>query len=103
MHLRIDLNLGMKDPNSAAPDRSDLTPSGYPLNAGRARHVPSSAEAAAMSTSGTPLQTIHELSRHSRLSVSTLHRLKKAGRLTYFQPAGKGGRLLFPADAIERA
>jgi len=49
------------------------------------------------------LLTIEELSRHSRLSVATLHRLKRAGRIPYFQPAGKGGRLLFPVDAIERA
>jgi hypothetical protein len=103
MNSRIDLNWGMKDPNSASPDRSDATPSGSRLDAERARIVPSSAEAATVSTSGAPLLTIDELSRHSRLSITTLHRLKKAGRLPYFQPAGKGGRLLFPVDAIERA
>jgi excisionase family DNA binding protein len=46
--------------------------------------------------------TIEELSQRSRLSVSTLHRLKKSGKIPYVQPAGKGGRLLFPADALER-
>ena len=47
--------------------------------------------------------TIEELATKSRLSVSTLQRLKDAGKIQYYQPAGKGGRLLFPADAIERA
>jgi hypothetical protein len=56
-----------------------------------------------VSSDTVPLLTIEELSRHSRLSTATLHRLKRAGRIPYFQPAGKGGRVLFPADAIERA
>jgi excisionase family DNA binding protein len=47
--------------------------------------------------------TVEELSRESRLSVSTLHRLKRAGKIPYYQPSGKGGRLLFPPDAIEHA
>lgn len=49
------------------------------------------------------LLTISELSRQSQLSTATIHRLKKAGRIPYYQPAGKGGRVLFPADAIERS
>ena len=49
------------------------------------------------------LLTVQELIAKSRLSVATIHRLKKQGKIPYFQPAGKGGRLLFPADAIERA
>jgi len=49
-----------------------------------------------------PLLTIEELSRHARLSPSTIHRLKNAGLIPFYQPSGKGGRLLFPADAIER-
>ena len=48
------------------------------------------------------LLTIKELSVYSRLSSATLHRLKRQGKLPYFQPAGPGGRLLFPPDAIER-
>jgi hypothetical protein len=48
------------------------------------------------------LLTIQELSANSRLSVSTLHRLKRQGRIPYCQPSGKGGKLWFPADAIER-
>ena len=47
--------------------------------------------------------SITELSARSGLSVSTLHRLKKAGKIPCLQPAGKGGRLLFPADAIEQS
>jgi hypothetical protein len=48
------------------------------------------------------LLTIKELSVYSRLSSATLHRLKRQGKLLYFQPTGPGGRLLFPPDAIER-
>ncbi len=48
------------------------------------------------------LLTIEELSAKSRLSRSTIHRLKRAGKIPFFQPAGKGGRLLFPADAVEQ-
>lgn len=46
---------------------------------------------------------IKELSQQYGLSVSTIRRLKDAGKIPFFQPAGKCGRLLFPADAIERA
>ena len=49
------------------------------------------------------LLTIAELSARSRLSLATIHRLKRDGKIPFFQPAGKGGRLLFPSDAIERA
>ena len=54
------------------------------------------------STGNEPLLTIKELSERSRLSISTLHRLKSAGKIPFYQPAGKNGRLLFPLDAIER-
>ncbi len=47
--------------------------------------------------------TIEELSQRSRLSVSTLNRLKKAGLIPFFQPGGKGTRVTFSPDAIERA
>ena len=43
-----------------------------------------------------------KLSIVTGLSQSTIHRLKRAGEIPFFQPAGKGGRLLFPLDAIER-
>ena len=41
--------------------------------------------------------TVDELSARTGLSLSSLHRLKKQGRIPFFQPAGKGGRLLFPS------
>lgn len=44
-----------------------------------------------------------QLSVKSRLSVATIHRLKRQGKIPFYQPAGKRGRLLFPPDAIERA
>jgi len=50
-----------------------------------------------------PLLTLQELCQQSRLSPATVHRLKNAGKIPFYQPAGPGGRLLFPADAIERA
>ena len=46
--------------------------------------------------------SIRELSARTGLSVPTLHRLKTNGKIPCYQPAGKGGRLLFPANAIER-
>ena len=48
------------------------------------------------------LLTIQELSAISRLSVTQLRRLARAGRIPFYQPGGTGGRLLFPPDAIER-
>ena len=47
--------------------------------------------------------TAPELSVRTGLSLSTIHRLKKRGNIPYFQPAGKGGSVLFPHDAIEHA
>jgi excisionase family DNA binding protein len=46
---------------------------------------------------------IDELSTQTGLSTATIHRLKNQGKIPFYQPAGKRGRLLFPADAIERA
>jgi len=48
------------------------------------------------------LITIAELSQASGLSVSTIRRLVRDERIPYLQPSGKGGKLLFPPDAIER-
>lgn len=59
--------------------------------------------ASAHDNTGTQLLTIKELSVLCRLSLPTLHRLKRDGKIPFYQPAGKGGRLLFPSDAIERA
>ena len=55
------------------------------------------------SSYGMRYVSVDELSRLSGLSLSTIHRLKKAGKIPFYQPAGKGGRILFPHDAIERA
>lgn len=46
---------------------------------------------------------IGELVAHTGLSEATIWRLKRAGRIPFFQPAGKGGRVKFPEDAIESA
>lgn len=48
----------------------------------------------------TRLLTISELSTQSRLSVSQLRRLVKAGRIPFLQPGGPRGKLLFPSDAL---
>ena len=47
--------------------------------------------------------TASELSAQSGLSPSTIYRLKTAGKLPYYQPAGRGGAVLFPPDAIEQS
>lgn len=44
-----------------------------------------------------------ELSAQTGMSAATIHRLKRAGKIPFLQPAGKGGRLLFPLDALEQA
>ncbi len=44
---------------------------------------------------------IDELSKKTGLSVPTLRRLVRNKRIPCIQPAGKGGRLLFPPDALE--
>ena len=54
-------------------------------------------------TDKSRLVDIQELRAYSGLSIATIHRLKDKGRIPFFQPAGKGGKLLFPLDAIERA
>jgi hypothetical protein len=47
--------------------------------------------------------TKRELAASTGLSETTLQRYKDGGRIPFFQPAGKGGRLLFPPDAVEAA
>ncbi len=49
------------------------------------------------------LVDLKELCGAARLSPATVHRLKNAGKLPFFQPSGKGGKLLFPINAIELA
>lgn len=46
------------------------------------------------------LLTLKEFSKASRLSPATIHRLIKTGKLPCYQPGGKGGKLLFPINAI---
>jgi hypothetical protein len=42
-----------------------------------------------------------EFSALSGLSLATVHRYLRNGRLPYRQPAGHRGRILIPADALE--
>ena len=90
-------------PNSAARDPTEVSIGASRPNAEVTRPLQSPAQMTAVSNEGAQLLTIQELSRRSRLSIATIHRLKKAERIPYFQPSGKGGRLLFPVDAIERS
>ncbi len=43
-----------------------------------------------------------EFSARSGLSLATVHRYLRRGRLPFLQPAGPRGRILIPADALER-
>ena len=47
--------------------------------------------------------SIAEFSKVTGLSVSTIQRLRREGKLTYYQPGGPRKRILFCPDAIERA
>lgn len=49
------------------------------------------------------LLDLEQFCRRVSLSASTVRRLVKAGRIPFFQPAGKGGKLLFPSDALQQA
>ena len=46
--------------------------------------------------------TIKELSNLTGFSVTQLRRMASAGRIPCHQPGGKGGKLLFSPDAIEK-
>jgi predicted DNA-binding transcriptional regulator AlpA len=50
-----------------------------------------------------PYLDIDELIVRSGLSRATIWRLKRAGKIPFFQPGGKGGRVKFPEDALEQA
>jgi len=49
------------------------------------------------------LLTVKELSVRTRLSLATIHRLKRQGKIPYYQPGGKGYSLRFPPDAVQIA
>ena len=46
---------------------------------------------------------IGELAARTGMSPSTINRLKKQGKIPFYQPGGKRTRVLFPPDAIEQA
>ena len=45
---------------------------------------------------------LRQFCRLTGLSASTVRRLVRAGEISFLQPAGKRGKLLFRADALER-
>jgi predicted DNA-binding transcriptional regulator AlpA len=45
---------------------------------------------------------IEELIALTGLSRATIWRLKRKGLIPFFQPGGKGSRVVFPEDAIEQ-
>ena len=45
---------------------------------------------------------INELIARTGMSRATVWRLKDAGKIPFYQPGGKGCRVTFPEDAIER-
>lgn len=49
------------------------------------------------------LITADELCLRTGLSLSTINRLVRNGRIRALQPAGKGGKRLFAPDAIEHS
>lgn len=44
---------------------------------------------------------INELSQITGFSITQIRRLVAAKKIPFFQPGGKGGKLLFPENAIE--
>jgi excisionase family DNA binding protein len=56
-----------------------------------------------MSDEATQFLTVKELCAKCRLSPASVYRLTRQRKIPFFQPAGKGGALRFPPDAIERA
>ena len=46
--------------------------------------------------------TLPELCALTGFSSATIHRWKRAGRIPYVQPGGKGGHLRFPVEAVEQ-
>ncbi len=44
--------------------------------------------------------TISEFAEHARYSITQIRRLVKQGSIPSTQPAGKGGKILIPQDAL---
>ena len=84
----------------ARSDQSDITKIAERAN------VPTSAATGSTglhSVAKPHLLTLREFSQRSQLSSATIHRLKRLGKIPFFQPSGPRGKLLFPADAVEQA
>lgn len=47
--------------------------------------------------------TKRQLARRTGLSESTIQRLKDFNKVPFFQPGGKGARVLYPLNAVEVA
>lgn len=54
-------------------------------------------------SSGRLYLTKRQLAQRTGLSESTIQRLKDDNKLPFFQPGGKGARVLFPLNAVEAA
>ena len=46
---------------------------------------------------------INQMVARTGLSRATIWRLKKDGKIPFYQPGGKNGRVTFPSDALERS
>lgn len=56
-----------------------------------------------VATTTRTLITADELCSRTGLSLSTINRLVRRGRIRPLQPSGKGGKRLFAPDAIEQS
>ena len=43
----------------------------------------------------------HALAAHTGFSKSTIERLRRRGRIPFFQPGGPGTKVMYPRNAIE--
>ncbi len=48
------------------------------------------------------LLTIKQLAQQARVSVETIRRRVRDGKIPYYQPGGPGTAMRFPSDAFER-
>lgn len=88
--------------SSATQQRDKICIAGTVAQPGIA--VPTAIGLADLNGAASPkLLTLKEFSDFSKLSPATIHRLKRQGKILFFQPSGPRGKLLFPADAVEQA